>query len=69
MSVFDKNHTHKYFAFETKSQFELVTFTQPQDEALEDLDLPTENLYLKTDWVVMACNCGDVLKKKLAEKP
>ena len=49
MSEYIETHTHKYFAFQTKAEFEPI-FTNG------------EVLYRRVEYLISGCNCGKSLK-------
>lgn len=48
------DHEHRYFPFE-----KMITF----ERTLENDDLP--DLYERIEYVIMTCNCGKVIKRRI----
>jgi hypothetical protein len=47
-------HEHKFFLFETKAAFEPI-----------DLGTGHDDIYQRIEYAIMACNCGEVIKRKV----
>lgn len=54
-------HEHKYFAFQTKTEFEPVIYVSPE---LAEM-IGKDNLYTKVEYQYSSCNCGLAQKVKV----
>jgi hypothetical protein len=63
------NHEHKFFIFDVRSNYELfnppLKWIEEYSDALLDLYGELDQLYKKTEYAVLGCNCGEVIKQKI----
>lgn len=66
------SHDHKYFPMDKMATFEPLTFSLSDDSSAEVgefvHELSKRDLYERVEYVIMTCNCGDVIKKKVRDE-
>ncbi len=54
--------SHRFFLFETKTTFEPYAIDN------EIVNVASEPLYLKVDYAILSCNCGEVIRRKVRKE-